>query len=119
MGLQRLIQLSTIFNGSTMLSNETHLRSMRHLTHLRLNGYTQLGTTANIARTEGIMIVAQQQELISVRDAARQLGVSDDTVRRMINDGSLRAVKVRFQWRVYADSVRDYLERQQSRDEKE
>lgn len=62
------------------------------------------------------MLVAEEQ-LLSIREVAKRLNVSDETVRRMINAGDLRATKVRFQWRIYADSVSDYLTRRERRDD--
>src|SRR5438067_4140087 len=49
-------------------------------------------------------------ELLSLGDAARHLGLSVDTIRRRVKDGSLEARKVRTRygpaWRVELDGVR-------------
>lgn len=47
-------------------------------------------------------------EYLSINQTAGALGVSRRTVERMIRDGELPAVKVRGQWRIRADAVRDY-----------
>jgi len=51
---------------------------------------------------------------ISLRAAAESLGVSRDTVLRMIRAGNLEAVKVRGQWRVPAGALDPSCLHQQS-----
>jgi excisionase family DNA binding protein len=43
--------------------------------------------------------------LISTRSAARLLGISDRTVRRMLEDGILEGKKIGKQWRMWKSSV--------------
>jgi excisionase family DNA binding protein len=43
--------------------------------------------------------------LISTRDAARLLGISDRTIRRMLEEGILEGKKIRKQWRMWKSSV--------------
>lgn len=47
--------------------------------------------------------------LYSINEAKDLLGVSDETVRRMINAKELDAVKVRGQWRIRRESLEKYL----------
>ncbi len=47
--------------------------------------------------------------LYSISEAKKLLGISDDTVRRMIKDGELDAVKVRGTWRIHRESLEKYL----------
>ncbi len=46
------------------------------------------------------MIVASKDRAISLAEAAGRLGVSVRTIRRMIDEGKLRAFKVLGQWRI-------------------
>ncbi len=45
------------------------------------------------------------EEVYTILEAAQLLKVSDDTIRRMIKEGTLDAVKVRGQWRIKKASV--------------
>lgn len=47
--------------------------------------------------------------LYTILEAAQLLSVSDETVRRMIKDGQLDAVKVRGTWRIRRESLEKYL----------
>lgn len=47
--------------------------------------------------------------LYSINEAKDLLGVSDETVRRMIQAKELDAVKVRGQWRIRRESLEKYL----------
>jgi excisionase family DNA binding protein len=49
--------------------------------------------------------MGQQPASVSIQEAARLLGVSDDTIRRMIKSGQLPAFKVRSQWRIRKEEV--------------
>lgn len=51
-------------------------------------------------------------ELVSVRDVARRLGVHPETVRRLIHDGRLRAVRVGRVLRVDPSDLDGFLARQ-------
>jgi excisionase family DNA binding protein len=52
-----------------------------------------------------------EEVVYTIREACRLLKVSDDTVRRMIKEGTLDAVKVRNQWRIKKASVDKLLGR--------
>jgi len=47
---------------------------------------------------------------MSVAQAARAMGVSQDTVYRLIEEGKIEATRPRFQYRVSAQSVRQRLQ---------
>jgi excisionase family DNA binding protein len=49
-------------------------------------------------------------EWLTVGEAARRLGVSRWTVRRMVDTGELRGVDVRHMLRVENQSIDDYIE---------
>jgi excisionase family DNA binding protein len=54
----------------------------------------------------------QQPDLVSVRDVADQLGVHPETIRRLIHDGRLDAVRVGRVLRVHREAVDRFLARQ-------
>lgn len=56
-----------------------------------------------------MLVMAEEQALISINDAARLLKVSDDTIRRMIQANEIDAVKVRNRWRIRRESLSKYL----------
>jgi excisionase family DNA binding protein len=49
--------------------------------------------------------------LMTIADAAEALAVSNRTVRRLIDEGALRAIKVRRQVRIHPADLDDYLTR--------
>ena len=53
--------------------------------------------------------------LLSTREVARALGVSERFVKGLIHTGSLRSLRVGRLRRVHADDLRDWIERQASR----
>lgn len=53
--------------------------------------------------------------LVSVRDVADQLGVHPETVRRLIHDGRLDAVRVGRVLRIHREAVNRFLARQRIR----
>jgi excisionase family DNA binding protein len=53
-----------------------------------------------------------QPDLVSVRDVADQLGVHPETIRRLIHDGRLDAVRVGRVLRVHREAVDSFLARQ-------
>jgi excisionase family DNA binding protein len=53
-----------------------------------------------------------EPNLVSVRDVADQLGVHPETIRRLIHDGRLDAVRVGRVLRVHRDAVDSFLARQ-------
>jgi excisionase family DNA binding protein len=54
----------------------------------------------------------QPDNLVSVRDVADQLGVHPETIRRLIHDGRLDAVRVGRVLRVDREAVDSFLARQ-------
>jgi excisionase family DNA binding protein len=55
---------------------------------------------------------SNQPELYSVRQVADQLGVHPETIRRLIHDGRLEAVRIGRLLRVDAGALSVYLSRQ-------
>jgi excisionase family DNA binding protein len=53
-----------------------------------------------------------ESDLYSVREVARRLGVHPETIRRLIHDGRLDAVRVGRVLRVHKDAVDTFLVRQ-------
>lgn len=49
------------------------------------------------------------QEYLTIDDTALRLGVHPKTIRRYINSGKLSAQKVAGAWRIYEQSIADYL----------
>lgn len=54
--------------------------------------------------------MAQPSDLLTVKEVAGVLRVSQPTVLRMIDDGELRAIRVRNQWRIRRSDLDDYLQ---------
>lgn len=50
-----------------------------------------------------------QERLLDVREVADRLGVSDVTIRRMIQDRELRAIRVRGKWKISEISLAEYM----------
>ena len=50
--------------------------------------------------------------LVSVREVADQLGVHPETIRRLIHDGQLDAVRVGRVLRVHRETINSFLARQ-------
>lgn len=48
-------------------------------------------------------------KMYNVQEVAERLSVSEVTIRRLINDGQLRALKVRGQLRIGEDDLTSYL----------
>lgn len=57
-------------------------------------------------------VEANRDELYSVRDVAHRLGVHPETIRRLIHDGRLEAVRVGRVLRVDPVAVQGFLDRQ-------
>jgi excisionase family DNA binding protein len=57
-------------------------------------------------------VAAVGDNLYTVRDVAGRLGVHPETVRRLIHDGRLDAVRVGRVLRVHGDSLDGFLARQ-------
>lgn len=51
------------------------------------------------------MLVNEQQPLLTIKQAAKLLNVSERTIRRMINDGRLDATEIRFSWRIRPEEI--------------
>jgi excisionase family DNA binding protein len=56
-----------------------------------------------------VSTISIDEPLLSVVDVAERLGVSVRTIRTMINDGRIRAVRVGVQIRVEPAALREYL----------
>jgi excisionase family DNA binding protein len=54
----------------------------------------------------------QPESLVSVRDVANQLGVHPETIRRLIHDGRLDAVRIGRVLRVQREGLERFLARQ-------
>lgn len=55
-------------------------------------------------------ILFNRTELLSVPEAARRLGVNEETVRRHLRSGRLRAEKLGQQWFVHIDDLSSFSE---------
>jgi excisionase family DNA binding protein len=55
--------------------------------------------------------MTQSSDLLTVKEVAEILRVSQPTVLRMIDDGELRAIRVRNQWRIRRSDLDDFLQR--------
>lgn len=53
--------------------------------------------------------MSNQTELLTVKEVAAILRVSQPTVLRMIDDGQIRAIRVRNQWRISREDLDAYL----------
>ena len=52
-------------------------------------------------------------ELLDVAEAARILGVSDETVYNLLRDGSIQSVRIRKRWKVSRTALEAFLTRAQ------
>ncbi len=55
--------------------------------------------------------MTQSSDLLTVKEVAERLRVSQPTILRMIDDGELPAIRVRNQWRIRRSDLDDYLQR--------
>jgi excisionase family DNA binding protein len=55
--------------------------------------------------------MVQPSDLLTVKEVAEILRVSQPTILRMIDDGELRAIRVRNQWRIRRSDLDEYLQR--------
>jgi excisionase family DNA binding protein len=55
--------------------------------------------------------MTQSSDLLTVKEVAEILRVSQPTVLRMIEDGELSAVRVRNQWRIRRSDLEAFLQR--------
>jgi excisionase family DNA binding protein len=54
------------------------------------------------------------EKALSIPNSARDLDVSDRTVRRLIANGDLKAYRIGRQWRVFREDLKDFLARHSS-----
>jgi excisionase family DNA binding protein len=54
---------------------------------------------------------SSMEELLTIEEVARILKVSVQTVRRMIDESELKAIKIRGQWRIKREDLQDYIDR--------
>ena len=52
---------------------------------------------------------------ISISKVGKRLGVSVRTARKIVASGDLRAHRIRRQWRVFEEDLREYLAKQANR----
>jgi excisionase family DNA binding protein len=57
-----------------------------------------------------------ESELLTMREAMDWLRVSRDTVEALIKQGELRSTRVGIQRRIYRQSLIDYLQRQEEKE---
>ncbi len=55
--------------------------------------------------------IPSESELYTVEQVGRILKFAPGTVRRMIDEGELKAIKVRGQWRIKREDLQDYIDR--------
>ena len=72
---------------------------------------------ANDAANPGVRSVSAGLPVMAVdiNQAAQMIGVSDDTIRREIDRGRLRAVKIGRVWRIRMSELEAYLRRCEAR----
>jgi excisionase family DNA binding protein len=68
--------------------------------------------SARVSVDHAVSVDPQSGGLYSVREVASQLGVHPETIRRLIHDGRLDAVRVGRVLRVHKDAVDTFLARQ-------
>jgi len=61
---------------------------------------------------EVVLLDTEKLKLISVKDAAKRLDVSDQTIRTLITKGELKAIRVGGQFKIPVDNLGFYVERQ-------
>lgn len=64
---------------------------------------------ASLSKRLVVPVDVDDKALYSVRDVANRLGVHPETVRRLIHDGRLDAVRIGRVLRVDADSLQGFL----------
>ncbi len=69
-------------------------------------GYTCILYKRNVSQEASSM-----EELLTIEEVARILKVSVQTVRRMIDESELKAIKIRGQWRIKREDLQDYIDR--------
>lgn len=51
-----------------------------------------------------------EPRFVTLTDAARRTGVSEDTIRRRIKDGTIPAVLLANKWRIREDHLAEWIE---------
>ena len=64
--------------------------------------------------TGNVFVRSAHNAIITLEEVADILRVSVSTVRRMIEDGELKAGRVRGQWRVLKEDLEEYIRNPQS-----
>lgn len=54
--------------------------------------------------------MAADSDVLTVEEVAKELRVSAQTVRKIIEDGELKAFRVRGQWRIKREDLDRYIE---------
>jgi excisionase family DNA binding protein len=67
---------------------------------------------ADLRTSRGVSAQGEDPGLVSVREVAEQLGVHPETIRRLIHDGRLDAVRVGRVLRVHREALDSFLARQ-------
>jgi excisionase family DNA binding protein len=61
-------------------------------------------------------VVMADLELLTVEEAAKQVKMHPDTIRRFIREGKLEASRVGGRWRVHAEVLRKFVQPQGSKE---
>lgn len=64
----------------------------------------------NISRQNGTPAVGKRKYL-SIQTLAMRWNVSDSTIRRLIEEGELKGIKIRRTCKIFADSVQEFESR--------
>jgi excisionase family DNA binding protein len=102
--------------GGARLISGTRRRRQRQGTRERrqplpaLNGHARAGRTCDAWTV--MPHAGGESSLVSVREVADQLGVHPETIRRLIHDGRLDAVRIGRVLRVHRDALDRFLARQ-------
>lgn len=65
----------------------------------------------DMSKESGAQETPPEEELYSVEQVGRILKFAPGTIRRMIDEGELKAIKIRGQWRVKREDLQDYIDR--------
>ncbi len=72
---------------------------------------TNPGCTCILSKRNVSQEASSMEELLTIEEVARILKVSVQTVRRMIDESELKAIKIRGQWRIKREDLQDYIDR--------
>jgi excisionase family DNA binding protein len=56
-----------------------------------------------------IQSVSVEDQMVASRQAAREAGVCEETIRRKLRTGELRGVKIGTQWLIYRDALAEMV----------